>query len=145
VELSVYLVTCCILSLLSRSPCTQDWTGLDWGFTALKQYLKSFRAAPEKWGRYSMTLACVTWFFYGLCLSSHPQELPPYILKPIIWRESEGYQWFKSLVVTGRGIEPTTYRSGSECSTSEPPGCGRVQKTTLIYKVQQILTYMLSW
>jgi hypothetical protein len=28
------------------------------------------------------------------------------------------------LVVTGRRIEPPTYRSGNECSTSDPPGCG---------------------
>jgi hypothetical protein len=58
-----------------------------------------------------------------LGLFSHPQELPPYTIKPSICRESESYQWFKSLVVTGRGIEPSTYRSESECSTTELPGC----------------------
>jgi hypothetical protein len=33
-------------------------------------------------------------------------------------------------VVTGRGVEPTTYCSESECSTSEPPGCGSAAEET---------------
>jgi hypothetical protein len=63
-----------------------------------------------------------------LGLSSHLQELHSYTLKPSIWRKSKSYQWCKSLVVTGRGVVPTTYPSGSECSTTDPPGCGQNKK-----------------
>jgi hypothetical protein len=37
----------------------RDWIGMDLGFTARQQYISHFEP-PEKWGRYSVTLACVT-------------------------------------------------------------------------------------
>jgi hypothetical protein len=112
-----------------------DWTG----FYGHQQYLSHFEP-PRDIERlyYSVTLACITWFFYVHCDSRYtsPRFIVPSArvaflhLQPSIWRESESYQWLKSLVVTGRGIEPTTYRSGSECSTTELPGCGLLPRST---------------
>jgi hypothetical protein len=109
---------------------THTGVGLDWGLRLINSILV-ISSCPEKWGRYSVTLACVTWFFYVLCDSRYTD--PRFIFssarvaflhpKAEHWQKSEGYQWFKSLVVTGRGVEPMTYRSGSECSTSEPLSC----------------------
>jgi hypothetical protein len=48
-----------------------------------------------------------------LGLSSLPQELPSYTLRPRIWRESECYQSCNSFVVIRLGIEPSTYTSAS--------------------------------
>jgi hypothetical protein len=95
-----------------------DWwiglIGLDW-ISVLRVFngILVISSRPRSGEGYSATLASVTWFFYVLAdtrvlgLSSHPQELPSYTQKPSIWRESESYQWFKTLVVTGRGVDPT--------------------------------------
>jgi hypothetical protein len=84
--------------------------------------------------RVSLDSFTATWF---LGLSSHPQELLSYTLKSSIWRESEGYHWFKSLMVTGRGVEPTTYRSGSECPITE---MSRFQLKPAVLLVQYMCT-----
>jgi hypothetical protein len=59
-----------------------------------------------------VTLASVTWFFYVPCDSRYRtsvysliRELPSCTLKPRVWRESDGYQGFKSLVVTGHEVQ----------------------------------------
>jgi hypothetical protein len=44
-----------------------DWIGVLW----LIDSILVISSRPEKWGRYSVTLACVTWFFYVLCDSRY--------------------------------------------------------------------------
>jgi hypothetical protein len=85
---------------------------LGWGFTALQRCLRLFELPREvgkdnvsHWRVSPGSFACsVTADTRVLGLSSHPQELPSYNLKPSIWRESEGYQCIKSLEVTGRWV-----------------------------------------
>jgi hypothetical protein len=54
----------------TRTACI--WIGLDWfGVLRLINSFLFISSCPEKWGRYSVKLACVTCFFYVLCDSRH--------------------------------------------------------------------------
>jgi hypothetical protein len=100
---------------------------------AIKDWIGSYDSRSEDTLRHwrvslgSFTCSVIDTVTQVLGLSSHQQQLPSYALKPSVWRESKGYQSFKSLVVTGlrdRTHDLQLRKRTLSLSTTELPGCG---------------------